>query len=152
MSNAEIARNLYAAWEKGNLDQTASLLAGDFALTGPAPVPLNKEAFLVFQKVHNEAFAIWSFNPHDFREEGDTVECTCNITATQTGTYDVRPLGIPVEPIPPSGVSPVWPEEKMTFTIRDGRISALNVIAQGDGAGVLGTLKQLGVALPAPAR
>jgi hypothetical protein len=66
MSNTEIARNLYRAWENRDLQQAASLLSDSFVLTGPAPVPLNKEAYLTFQNVHNEAFSGWSFNPQGF--------------------------------------------------------------------------------------
>src|SRR5689334_22534183 len=111
MSNIEIARNLYRAWENNDLQQAAGLLSENFVLTGPAPVPLNKEAYLTFQNVHNEAFSGWSFNPRDFEENGDMVECVCRITATHTGTYDVSRLGLPIAPVAATGISPVWPEE-----------------------------------------
>src|SRR5579871_377165 len=108
MSKIDIAKSLYAAWENRDLNRAASLLSDNFVITGPAPVPLNKEAFLVFQGVHNDGFPKWSFNARDFVENGDTVKCICKITGTHTGTYDVSQLGIPVPPVAATGISPVW--------------------------------------------
>lgn len=148
MSNTDIAKSLYAAWEARDLKKSASLLSDNFVLTGPAPVPLNKEAYLTFQSVHNDGFPVWSFNPRDFQEDGDTVKCVCKITATHSGTYDVSRLGIPVPPIAATDISPIWPEEEMTFTIKGGKVVSLVVRQLGEGAGVMGTVKQLGIAFP----
>lgn len=52
-------KELLAAWEAHDLTTTASLLADDFILTGAAPKSLNREAFLMFQRVHNQAFPDW---------------------------------------------------------------------------------------------
>jgi len=64
MTPIETANAVLTAWEQRDSNRMGSLLATDFVLTGPAPVPLNKQAFLVFQQVHNDAFADWQFNPH----------------------------------------------------------------------------------------
>lgn len=149
MTNTEIAKSLYAAWENNDLNKAASILSDSFVLTGPAPVPLNKDAYLTFQSVHNTGFSNWSFNARDFRENGNTVVCMCRISATHTGVYDVSRLGLPVPPVQPTGITPIWAEERMTFTISGGKITALVVEQLGEGAGVVGTLRQLGVALPA---
>ena len=139
------------AWETQDLAKTASLLADDFELTGPAPVPLNKAAYLTFQQVHNDAFAQWSFNPHDIQVHGNTVDCSIQIYATHTGTYDVSKLGIPIPPIPPTGKSNRWPPEVLHATVADGKITKL-VIDTGPGGGVVGTLEWLGIQMPSQPR
>ena len=113
MNAATIAKAVLAAWEARDLDKTASLLTDNFVLTGPAPEPLSKAAFLTFQKVHNDAFADWSFNARDFQEQGQVVRITIQITATHTGDFDVSKLGLPIPPITASGKSRQWPQETL---------------------------------------
>ena len=149
MNASEVANALFVAWETGNVEGAAGLLADDFRLTGPAPVPLDKRAFLSFQQVHNEAFADWKFNPQEAGKEGDQVRFHIQITATHTGAYDVGKLGLPVPPVLATGKRRQWPAELFTFTVNDGRIASLHVDTQ-PGSGVLGTLEWLGVVLPAP--
>ena len=150
MSATTIAKAALAAWEARDLDKTASLLADDFVLTGPAPEPLGKAAFLTFQKVQHDAFGDWSFNARDFQEQGQVVRITIQITATHTGDFDVSKLGLPIPPITATGKSRQWPQETLNFTVKEDKIVALHVEI-GPGGGVLGTLEWLGVKLPAPA-
>jgi steroid delta-isomerase-like uncharacterized protein len=149
MNASEIARTALAAWEAHDLSKVAGLLADDFVLTGPAPIPLDKPAFLTFQQVHNEAFADWKFNPEVVEEQGDRVKLDIQITTTHTGTYDVSKLGIPIPPIAATGKRRQWPQESLTFTISNGRISSLHADVK-PGGGVVGALEWLGVKLPAP--
>lgn len=149
MNASEVANALLVAWEEDDLDRTVSLLADDFVLTGPAPVPLHKQAFLLFRQVHREAFADWKFNPREVKSQGSQVKLNVQITATHTGTYDVGKLGLPVPPIPATGKRRQWPTDELTFTIKDGQIASLHVETP-PGSGVLGALEWLGVALPAP--
>lgn len=150
MSTTTIAKAALDAWEAKDLHKTASLLADNFVLTGPAPEPLSKAAFLTFQKVHNDAFADWSFNARDFQEQGQVVRITIQITATHTGDFDVSKLGLPIPPITATGKSRQWPQETLTFTVEDDKIAGLHVEI-GPGGGVVGTLEWLGVKLPGPA-
>ena len=144
----EIALALIAAWEKCDLSAAAHLLADDFTLTGPAPVPLGKQEFLGFQAIHNEAFADWQFNPRAIAVDGQSVELAYQITATHTGAYDVAKLGIPIQPVAPTGRSRAWPAERMAFTVSEGKVAKLDV-PNTPGAGVAGTLEWLQVELPA---
>lgn len=142
-----IAQNVLKAWEDGDLQKAASLITDDFSFSGLTPEPVGKEAFLGTQKVHNDAFE-WAFNPRNIRTAGNQVDCDIQIHAKHTGTYDVRPLGLPVSPIPATGKSRDWPVEHLTFTIRGDQICRLDV-KSGPGGGVPGTLEWLGVKMPA---
>jgi predicted ester cyclase len=150
MNPAAIAKAALSAWEEGNPAKTAELLAEDFTLIGPAPVPLDKSAFLAFQQVHNEGFADWKFNPEVAEERDDYVRLDIQITATHTGVYDVSKLGLPVPPIPATGKRRQWPQESLTFTVKEGKISSIHAQVAPEG-GIAGTLAWLGVELPEPA-
>lgn len=149
MAAADIAQAVLAAWEAHDHEQTQHLLADDFTLTGPAPVPLDKAAYLIFQQVHNAAFADWRFNPQLLEADGDRVQFGVQITATHTGVYDVARLGLPIPAVPATSKRRQWPQETLTFTVRQGQIAGLHVETTVEG-GVAGTLTWLGVTLPAP--
>ncbi len=149
MSKTDIAHAMLAAWEANDLDKTASLLSDDFVLTGPAPVPLNKEAYLTFQSIHNVGFPDWKFNVSEWQENGDTVHATIGITATHTGVYDVSKLGLPIPPVPATGKFTRWPVgEELIFTIKGDKIVAAQAVTL-PGGGVMGTLERIGVKVPA---
>jgi hypothetical protein len=129
----KIVKDLLMAWEAHDLTQTANLLTDDFTLTGAAPQPLNRETFLMFQRVHNEAFPDWKFNVIELEARGHEVEVTCRINATHTGIYDLSKLDIAIGPIRPRGKSLRWPIDYMTCTVKNGRVSQIKVdTALGD--------------------
>lgn len=126
-------KELLGAWEAHDLTTTASLLADDFTMTGAAPKSLNREAFLMFQRVHNEAFPDWKFNVIELETRGNKVEVTCRISAIHTGIYDLSKLGMAIGPIQPRGKSLRWPIDYMTCTVKNGRVSRIKVdTAAGD--------------------
>jgi hypothetical protein len=148
MINMEkIARELFTAWETHNLNRTVSLLAYDFVLTGMAPQPLFRETFLMFQRVHNEAFPDWRFNVSETRLNDNKVYLTTQITATHSGIYDLSKLGILLPPLMPTGHSRSWPVEHITCAVKKGRITQMEV-ETGPGGGLIGTLEWLGIKLP----
>ncbi|MFN8515871.1 MAG: nuclear transport factor 2 family protein [Chloroflexia bacterium] len=149
LRNIQTLAALLTAMEDHDLSATARLLSDDFALSGAGPTPLGQDAYLGFQAVHNEAFADWRFNPATVTADGDMVTAIYQISATHTGAFDVAKLGLPIEPIAPTGKSRSWPVEQMTATVRDGKIVSLEVQTQPEG-GVMGTLAWLGVSLPSP--
>lgn len=150
MSPLETTLASIKAWEDRDMNAAARLLAPDFAVTGPAPQPLGKDAYLMFQQIHNDAFADWKFNVRETRVEGDTVHVTFQIHATHTGPFDVSKLGIPLAPIPATGKSRSWPVEHMTATVKNGLLTGLHIVNE-PGGGVMGTLEWLGVPVPAMA-
>lgn len=149
MNTTAIANALIEAWESHDLAKTAELLADDFVLTGPAPVPLGKQEFLMFQAVHNEAFGDWRFNPEAAQPMGEQVKFAIQITSTHTGLYAVDKLGLPIPPVAATGKRRQWPREALTFTVHNGQIVALHADTTSEG-GVVGALAWLGVELPAP--
>jgi hypothetical protein len=147
MSNSEkVAKDLLAAWETHNLNRTANLLAYEFELTGVAPQPLFVDTFLMFQRVHNEAFPDWKFNVSETRLEDNKVYLTTQITATHSGIYDLSKLGIVLPPVMPTGHFRTWPVEYITCTVKKGRITQMEVETGPEG-GLIGTLAWLGIKL-----
>lgn len=151
MDNIQVVRRLLQAWEEHDPDTTRQLLADDMELTGPAPQPLGKDAFVTFQQVHTDAFNDWKFNPIEFQTNGDDVTVQFRISATHTGPFDVARLGVPLAPVPATGKSRSWPQESMIVTVREGTIHKIHVNT-GPGGGVIGTLEWLGAPLPAIAQ
>lgn len=126
-------KDLLAAWEAHDLTKTASLLADNVKLTGAAPQPLNREAFLMFQRVHNEAFPDWKFNVIKLEAKGNEVYVIYRIRATHAGIYDLSKLGIAIGSIRPTGKYRTWPVEYMSCTVKNGKISQIEVeTAPGD--------------------
>jgi hypothetical protein len=132
------------------LSTAARLLGEGFQLTGPAPQALGPQEYLGFQAIHNEAFADWQFNPTSITLQGDTARLTIQITATHTGAFDVAKLGVPIPAVAPTGLSRAWPVEHTTVTVKDGKVTRLD-IQNEPGGGVPGTLAWLGVRVAAPA-
>lgn len=147
MNPDQVARTVMQAWEDRDLETTARLLDDNFTVTGPAPEALNKDAYLMLQKVHNDAFPDWKFNISETRVEGDKVYVVFRIHATHTGTYDVAKLGIPLAPIPATGKSRDWPGENLVATVREGKVVNLQINNAPEG-GLIGTLEWLGAPLP----
>jgi hypothetical protein len=142
--------DLMTAWENHDLSKTAGLLANNFELTGIGPEPLYKDTFIMFQRVHNEAFPDWKFNVSEIRLDGHRVYLTFRVKATHSGIYDVSRLGIALPPIQPTAKARSWPEEHMICMVKSGKIRYMH-IDTGPGGGLIGTLEWLGVKLPAPA-
>ena len=149
MNTLDTAKAVLAAFEARDLKATAALLADDFELTGPAPVALNKDQYLVFQAIHNEGFTDWRFNIKEAHAEGDKAYVSIQITATHNGVYDVSKIGVPIPPLQPTDKSRAWPVEHLTVTVKDGKVRQLYVKNEPAG-GVMGTLEWLGVRVPAP--
>ena len=102
------------------------------------------------RQVLAEALPDFSFNTSEAREEGDKITLTIQITGTNTGVLDLGRVGLPVPPIQPTGRTVKHPVEHPVLTVRNGKFSALD-LPQVEGGGLPGLLKQLGIALPAPA-
>lgn len=147
--NSDIAavETLLTAWETGNLSQTASLLADSFRAVGAAPFPLTREDFVMFQRVHNEAFPDWTFNVNRIEAKDDKICVTCRIKATHTGSYDLSKLSLVFQSIQPTGKTWPWSAEYMIFTVKSGKITHLkiNTIAEN---WIKGIVDWLGIKLP----
>jgi predicted ester cyclase len=145
MSAMDIVKEGLAATEAGDFGKLESLIADDFSMSGPVPMPVGKREFVGLMMAMLKAMPDWKFNPKDFKENGDQVTVMLGITGTQTGELQLPMPGMPA--IPASGKKVSMPAEPSTFTVKNGKLAKLEV-ANIEGGGVMGILSQLGVNMP----
>jgi len=145
MSAMDIVKEGLAATEAGDLGKLEDLVADDFSMSGPVPMPVGKREFIGLMMAMLKAMPDWKFNPKDFKENGDQVTVMLGITGTQTGELQLPMPGMPA--IPASGKKVSMPAEPSTFTVKNGKLAKLEV-ANIEGGGVMGILSQLGVNMP----
>ena len=142
MSAMDVVKAGLAAIEAGDFKKLDGMVADDMVFAGPVPEPVGKHEFMGVQTAMNKAMPDWKFNPSDFKENGDKVTVTFQITRTQTGELSQPMPGM--KPIPPTGKKVSLPKEPATFTVKNGKLSRLEVTSVA-GGGVMGVLSQLGV-------
>ena len=145
MSAMDIVREGLAATEAGDFWKLEEMVADDFAMTGPVPMPVGKREFIGLMMAMLKAMPDWKFNATDFKEDGDQVTVPLRITGTHTGELQLPIPGLPA--IPASGTKVSMPAEPSTFTVKNGQLAKLEV-ANTPGGGVMGILSQLGVNMP----
>ena len=143
MSGMDIVKAGLAAADAGDFAKLAALLADDMVFAGPVPEPVGKREFLGIQSAMQAGMPDWKFNASDFKEDGDKVMVTMQITGTHTGELKLPMPGMP--PIPATGKRVSLPKEQTTFTLKDGKVVRLET-AGVPGGGVMGILVQLGIA------
>jgi predicted ester cyclase len=134
-----------AGMEMGQPEKLKEILADDMVFAGPVPEPVGKAEFLGLQTALVKAMPDWKFNGADFKQNGDKVTATFQITGTQTRELDLPLPGF--MKFPASGKHVSLPKEAITITLKDGKISRLEA-AKVMGGGVPGVLAQLGVPMP----
>jgi hypothetical protein len=144
MSNTEFAKRALQAFCAGDTATLDQLTADDFIFSGPTPQPLGKAEFLGLCQANHAAFSDFDFNASDFHEEGDVVTLNTAITATHTGPLALIP-GVPA--VPATGKRIQIPEERQTCTIREGKLTRLE-IASPPGGGIPAAYAQVGSPLP----
>jgi predicted ester cyclase len=142
MSGIDIVKAALAAIEAGDFKKADGMIADDMVFAGPVPEPLGKREFLGVQMAMLTAMPDWKFNPTDFKENGDVVTANLQVTGTQSGELSLPMPGIPK--LPASGKKVSLPKEPGTFTVKNGKLSRLDVTPT-PGGGVMGILAQLGV-------
>ena len=142
MSAIDIVKAGLAATEAGDFKKLDGMVADDYVFAGPVPEPVGKREFMGLQMALLKAMPDWNFNAADFKENGDVVTVTLQVTGTQTGELSLPMPGIPI--IPPSGKRVSLPGETSTFTVKNGKLARLDV-ASTPGGGLMGILSQLGV-------
>lgn len=143
MSNADIVKKGLKAWEWDDAATLDALVADDFSLTGPVPMPVGKQEFIGLMHILHVAMPDFAFNISSFEENGDTVIAKSRITGTHSGTLALP--GMP--PIPATGRRVSLPEEVQTYTLKDGKLQALATDGRPD-TGIPGILAQLGIPMP----
>ena len=145
MSGIDTVKAALAAAEAGDFAKASGMFTDDMMFAGPVPNPVGKKEFIGIQSAMVAGIPDWKFNAADFKEQGDKVTATLQITGTQT--REIR-LPLPgIQPVPATNKHFSLPKDAATFTMKDGKISRLET-AGTPGAGVMGVLAQLGV--PAP--
>ena len=145
MDAIDIVKTGLAASEAGHSSQFADMLTDDMVFAGPVPQPVGKREFVGLMAALVAAMPDWKFNAKDFKQHGDKVTVTFQITGTQTGELNLPMLSI--MKIPASKKHIALPKEETTVTIKNGKISQLEA-AKVPGGGVAGVLAQLGIPIP----
>ena len=145
MNAIDIVKAGLAATEAGDFNKLGSMLTDDMVFAGPVPEPVGKREFIGLQSMLVAAMPDWKFNATEFKEDGNTVTVMLRITGTQTHELNLPMPGFPK--IPATGKHVSLPGELTTFTVKDGKISRLDVASTSSG-GVPGILAQLGVPVP----
>jgi len=142
MSAMDVVKEGLAATEAGDFGKLEGMVADDFAMTGPVPMPVGKREFIGLMMAMLKAMPDWRFNAADFKENGDQVTVPLRITGTHTGELQLPMPGMPA--IAATGTKVSLPAEPSTFTVKNGKLTKLEV-ASTPGGGVMGILSQLGV-------
>jgi predicted ester cyclase len=145
MNAIEIVKAGLATSESGQPGKFADWLSDDMVFAGPLPQPVGKREFVGLQTAMVAAMPDWKFNGKDFKQSGDKVTATFQISGTQTAELNLPMPGFPK--VPATGKHVSLPQEGMTFTVKDGKISRIES-AGVSGGGVSGVLAQLGVSMP----
>jgi hypothetical protein len=146
MSNIELVKRGLQAFCTGDTATLDQMTADDFIFSGATPQPVGKTEFLAMCQANHAAFSDFDFNASDFHEDGDVVTYNTAITATHTGPLALIP-GIPV--VPATGKRIQIPEDRQTSTIREGKLTRLE-IASPPGGGIPAAYAQVGSPLPMP--
>ncbi|HLO33158.1 MAG TPA: nuclear transport factor 2 family protein [Anaerolineales bacterium] len=145
MSAMDVVKEGLAATEAGDFGKLEGMVADDFNMSGAVPMPVGKREFIGLMTVMLKAMPDWKFNASDYQENGDQVKVMLHITGTQTGELQLPMPGLPA--IPASGKKVAMPAEPSTFTVKNGKLTQLEV-SDTPGGGVMGVLSQLGVNMP----
>jgi predicted ester cyclase len=145
MNAIDVVKAGLAASEGGHPGKFAEYLTDDMVFAGPVPQPVGKREFISIQIAMVATMPDWKFNGKDFKQNGDKVTATFQISGTQTSELNLPMPGFPK--VPASGMHVSLPQEGMTFTVKDGRINRIES-AKVLGGGVAGVLAQLGVPMP----
>jgi len=145
MSGIDIVKAGLAAAEAGDFNKLSGMLADDMVFAGPVPEPVGKREFIGVQSAMQAGIPDWKFNASDYKENADKVTANLQITGTQTKELKLPMPGM--APIPATGKHVSLPKEPATFTVKNGKISRLEVTSV-PGGGVMGVLGQLGVSVP----
>ena len=145
MNIEEIAEAYVDAFNRGDLNTLADLLADDYEFSGPIPDPVGRDQFLGLMELMWEAFPDMRINTRLVNIKGNVVHFTNQLAGTHTGDLDLSAMGMGV--IPATGRSFSMAREDGESVIADGYIISTHV-QPTEGAGLMAILHQLGVEVP----
>jgi hypothetical protein len=144
MDTEQIVRDFMAA-TTADITAAADFMTDDFSVTGMGPAPIDKAGYLAAHDGFNRAMPDRRFILSDVRTQGSQVSALVGVFGTHVGVMVVPIPG--VDPVQPTGRLIVVPPTPMTFTLRDGKVAAIQAEPSAEG-GLMGLLKQIGVKLP----
>ena len=145
MSAMDVVKEGLAATEAADFGKLDGMIADNFTMSGPVPMPVGKREFVGLMVVLLKAMPDWNFNAKDYKENGDQVIVMLGISGTHTGELLLPMPGMPA--IPASGSKVSLPAEPSIFTVKNGKLTKLEVESTPAG-GVMGILSQLRVNMP----
>jgi len=145
MNSIDLARSGLAAIEAGNLDFIRDNTTDDMVFNAPGGMSLNKTEYLNVQRALLKALPDFRFNATNFKQVGERVTYTIQISGTHTGVLDLHMPNVPV--LQPTNKHIRLPQEPVTASYRDGKVYRID-LAEVPGGGLTGILTQLGVKMP----
>ena len=145
MENSKIVEEALSAMERNDFAKAESYISKDMKVTGVIPQPLGGNEFIGTMKALVTGIPDWKFNYKIGSESKNMVETKLRITGTHTKELPSPMPG--VNKIAATNKAIKMPEEKVTFTLNNGKIVNIKV-EKVEGGGIPGLLKLLGVEVP----
>jgi len=145
MESSQTVKRFTDSHLSGDWDDFNALCADDFTLIGPAPEPLDKQAFLTWVKSVYYGNTKINNNVEIIESSGDTVKCNIQMEGTHSNDWDLSFMGLGI--IPATNISWKNPKEEMIVSLRNGKVANIKVFVPEDG-GISGIMSQLGVQIP----
>jgi predicted ester cyclase len=145
VNTKEIAEAYLDAFNSGDLDALADLLADDFQFSGPVPEPMDQDQFLGLMELMWNAFPDIRFNARIVDVNRNVLHFTAQLVGTHTGDLDLSSMGMGV--IPPTGRSFSMARENGETVFENGYVVSHHVNPT-EGAGLMAILQQLGIRVP----
>jgi len=142
MNKRETVQALMDSIQKGDFTNAKSMLSDDFQFSGPAPEPVNQEAWLGMSANLKAAFSDLNYHFKVIGAEGDVVRSTTQLSGTHNGSFDLTSMNMGV--IPATNKAFSVKVEKTKVTVKGNKITSW-VVESTEGAGLKAILGQLGV-------
>lgn len=145
MNTQQIAQKVAKAIEDQNWESAHALLADDFTFSGAVPQPISGAEWLGVHRALAKAMPDLRLNFIATSGDNDTAEGTVQVTGTNTGELALPMPGLPK--VAATGRKIANPREQVRIKAQGDKLINWDVVPVADG-GVLGILKQMGVAEP----
>jgi hypothetical protein len=145
MNSIDLAKSGIAAIEAGNFDFIRDNCTDDMVFNAPGGMSLSRTDFINAQRALLKALPDYRFNASSYKQVGDRVTYTIQISGTHTGVLDMHLPDVPV--LQPTNKHIRLPQEPVTVIFRDGKINQVD-LAEVPGGGLMGILSQIGVQIP----
>ena len=148
MDSIEIVKAYFAAIDSADMDQASQYLSEDYELVDFLPQPMDRDAMLRMKRLLKAAMPDLSHSLSNIRMEGGVVKLTVQISGTNSGDLDLRPMGLSL--IPRSQKFIIFPNANYEITVEDGKITTeRDVSPVSQNRRMSGLLKSFGVNMAA---